>query len=173
MLSPRRLLLGLTLTTLVAAVAPPSTAQDSAAGAETVSVGAWDVRVVSGQGESPPQCGFSQTLLADPGLGAGGGRITIAFARTGRGFAADVVITGGFDDRPGVEILVDGRRMAAAVGRDGVLTFSRREQDTLLTMFRAGDRAQVHFYRSGRVVEVTFSLTGFTGASRTTVSRCP
>ncbi len=138
---------------------------------ESLSVGAWEVSVAQGT-EGPPVCIASQTLLAEPGRGGAGGRVTWLFRYSVSGFQALLTITGGADERPGVEVWVNNRRMVSGVPEAGRLNFSQGQEATLLSMFRAGHRSSVHFSRGGRPVEVTFSLAGFTGATRTAASRC-
>lgn len=160
-------------TALVAAsaalAAVPGLAQEPTR--ESLSVGAWDVSLEQGT-EGPPACTASQTLLAEPGRGGGGGRVTWLFRYSVSGFQALLTITGGADERPGVEVWVNHRRMVAGVPEAGRLNFSQDQEAILLTMFRAGNYSSVHFSRGGRPLEVTFSLAGFTGATRTAAARC-
>ena len=165
-----RSVIGSALVTASAAlVVFPGVAQEQTR--ESLSVGAWEVSVARGT-EGPPVCTASQTLLAEPGRGGAGGRVTWLFRYSISGFQALLIITGGADERPGIEVWVNNRRMVSGVPEAGRLNFSQDQESTLVTMFRAGNRSSVHFARGGRPLKVTFLLAGFTGATRTAASRC-
>ncbi len=140
--------------------------------AESAPSGAWDMSFQIDAETGVETCGFGQTILAEPNLGGPGGRVILAFAQKQNFLSFALTITGGLDTVLGVEIIVDGHRVAAGRPAGGVLRFPAKMEQSLIRLFRAGNEATILFYRNRKPRELLFSLMGFSGAVKTVRRRC-
>ena len=140
--------------------------------AESVPSGAWDMSFQTNAETGEITCEFGQTILAEPNLGGPGGRVTLGFVQQKNFLSFDLTITGGLDTILGVEVIVDGHRVAAGKPVGGVLSFPGQRGQNLIRLFRAGREATILFYRDRKPRELLFSLMGFSGAEKAVRRRC-
>lgn len=165
-------------TYLVIATALPLGAQeatDSALnGVRHLGINGWDLLISGGsQGnDQAANCSLSTTSLAQPAVGAPGGRITLRFQGAPGHFRLTSTITGGVDTNRPIELWVDRHLIADQDVQSEIIQFTEASGQSVMTLFKAGRLGAVKFHRGGQELTVPISLTGFTRAIHTARQEC-
>ncbi len=117
-------------------------------------------------------CALSITVLAQPKIGASGGRVTIRFGNSAGSPLVTATITGGVDPGRPIEMWVDNHLIADRRSDNGKVSFKNDAARNLKTLYKAGRFGHLRFQRENLIVEVPISLNGFTGAVHTAQKKC-